>query len=1393
MAKKQSTNKNDPATLAFSAVENALKGSILSADAEHSSASKAPEGNSSKPFSSKTPERNNAASRIARKTGSVANDDNLAPSKLLYGLNAKASSLPIWIASVLSAIWLAVTGLATWSRFDQQLTEGQTLGNLAGTLDFAGIVAVMFLPVLGFFAVAILARRAQDLRIAANSMTRAAISLAEPETTAADKIATVGQAVRREVSTLADGLERALSRAGELEVMIHNEVTVLDKTYSENESRMRGLIQELASQRDSVITNSERVREAISESHSGLVFDLDMIAQRIAGTIEERGGELTRSMNEASENLTKAFGERSDSFISLVDGRTTGLLSALDDSAGKLNLALEDRTSSISSAFEERTHELASVIDMRMNAITEALDTRAVTLNEAIEERTASISSVLRDGGGKILSDLRDRGHEVGGALDAIGLRVANEISGRASEAEATMTQLIDQMDEMVSTQINAMESRMQSAMLEISGSVDETSEQARQSLLGAGAQTLAQFDTRVEEVAVVIDTRLKSFDDVISEKGERLTAALDSYTNSFASRANVLELALDEKTGHFNDQISQRTREMAETITGRANLITDTIESRTKQIADSLESGNSNIAGTLDARRLELEATLDGTAESIAAAMGARTEEVAAAIDAHTGTVSEMISAKVSEVTHNLNTGIESAISRIDDAETGISARVEQAASTVNKSAALTADLIEAGVNSARTAITDMVDERLGTLPEAITARADIAADRLAALNESISTTMGKTMTELETSATNIEETINNRIVTAATNLSADIEQNAGRMDTAVRVAMEKITEVAGRFETLISIDAAQSATALGEQVEHINRTITEKTGEFAALVSEKSNELSSSLHNHGNILNEALQANAHEAQNIMSNTTSRMMTDVTGALEKLNESNALLQQVLEASTNNLATLENSVSSQTATYSATVREALGTTEQAGQLVSDHVGALQITIRSMIEEFGSMVGKLDGETASIDRAAQNLAHASDASMDAVEARREAMDALAAGFTARADDIDNRLRTFAQSIADTVADTEQRLLVARTAMDEALSSTTDMVTEKLQGLAEMAGAEGQRTSAALGQTQEAMLAEMQQALADATRRFNETAQSMQDTARQVGSELESTRSELQRGFLELPEETRASAAAMRSVVAEQIEALSELNAIVHAQPASHDVSQASITPPPRTPRPATPPTPAVAPVAPPTPTQHRQPPPPPPPPAPTPAPALHTPSTRSESVLDTLTRPALAPAPSPAAPAPATPRPAVATPPPKEGSGWLRDVLRNASANQQAGSGAQAPRTTMLSSLTDDIARSIDENALAEAWQRYQAGETGVFSRRIYTLTGQGTYDDVRKKLQRDPDFAQTARDYVAEFEQFMQSARDAGEARQMLVSDRGKVFTMLAHASGRIN
>ena len=63
------------------------------------------------------------------------------------------------------------------------------------------------------------------------------------------------------------------------------------------------------------------------------------------------------------------------------------------------------------------------------------------------------------------------------------------------------------------------------------------------------------------------------------------------------------------------------------------------------------------------------------------------------------------------------------------------------------------------------------------------------------------------------------------------------------------------------------------------------------------------------------------------------------------------------------------------------------------------------------------------------------------------------------------------------------------------------------------------------------------------------------RFTEIMQGMKQMAAEMQQELETTRAELRRGILELPQETAESAAQMRRVIVDQIEALAELNRIV----------------------------------------------------------------------------------------------------------------------------------------------------------------------------------------------------------------------------------------------
>ena len=95
-----------------------------------------------------------------------------------------------------------------------------------------GLACAIILPVIFFFVLAHMFRRSQDMRLVAETMAEVAMRLAQPETAAREQIVTVGQAIRREVAAMGDGVERALARAAELEGLVHNEVSALERAYN---------------------------------------------------------------------------------------------------------------------------------------------------------------------------------------------------------------------------------------------------------------------------------------------------------------------------------------------------------------------------------------------------------------------------------------------------------------------------------------------------------------------------------------------------------------------------------------------------------------------------------------------------------------------------------------------------------------------------------------------------------------------------------------------------------------------------------------------------------------------------------------------------------------------------------------------------------------------------------------------------------------------------------------------------------------------------------------------------------------------------------------------------------------------------------------------------------
>ena len=349
-------------------------------------------------------------------------------------------------------------------------------------------------------------------------------------------------------------------------------------------------------------------------------------------------------------------------------------------------------------------------------------------------------------------------------------------------------------------------------------------------------------------------------------------------------------------------------------------------------------------------------------------------------------------------------------------------------------------------------------------------------------------------------------------------------------------------------------------------------------------------------------------------------------------------------------------------------------------------------------------------------------------------------------------------LEGGLRSAAENAGKLLGDTEDRAQVAAGMMRES-------VREAVEDADKMLRSTESRAQSAAGTMRDSM----REAIEDAISRFSGATDEIRQSASDIKRELEDTRSELKRGAFDLPEETRESAAAMRRAVSDQIKALQELSQLVGETSHRAEVSE------PAAPRQAVraavsqQPAPRREPVA---------------------APAAAAPAPRTE-------------APAQRAPLRGSLEPAGAAPAKSEG--WVSDLLRAASREEAAPARAPAapkapernPRHVVesLNSLSVDIARAIDHDASVDLWRRYQRGERDVFTRRLYTLKGQQTFDEIKNKYGREPEFRAAVDRYITDFEKLLSDVarndRDNMMTQTYLTSDTGKVYTMLAHASGR--
>jgi hypothetical protein len=610
-----------------------------------------------------------------RRPATPANDDVPSIGGLIFALQQRPSKTPFLIAAAASVVWFLIGGLLAFGLISSQVSTAGAAG-LFGSASALSAVAAILLPIIIFWFLALLVWRAQELRLMASAMTEVAVRLAEPDRLAEQSVASVGQTIRRQVAAMNDAISRAIGRASELEAMVHSEVAALERSYGENEIRVRGLISELATEREALANNSSRVSEALKGVGAQVARDIANASSAIDKKLAERGVQLTELLvarsSEAAEQVQKAQARVIEAVPGLLErlGKEQGRLSQVIEGATQNLAALEtviaQRTTALDKTMKERTESLQASLAARIKGLEDTVSQGAILLDNTVKGRTdafavaitqnaASLDKALKDRteafttlvsqGAVLMDNTLKQGTEamavsIGGGAEAVD----KTLKDRTEFLVATVAQGANVLDKTMKDRTDAFTALVSQGATVLDKTMKDRTD-AFTALVSQGAmvldKTLAErtstLATTIGDGAARLDKTLYDrtghFNAMIDQKAALLERALQERTGQFiaaiTSGATVLDKTLIERAENFTASLLQRVQGIEASITQQTASLDKTMMERAQTVIMGLSERLQAIDLTFSGRAAETDKMLGEHARATAEAFGKQTAQL--------------------------------------------------------------------------------------------------------------------------------------------------------------------------------------------------------------------------------------------------------------------------------------------------------------------------------------------------------------------------------------------------------------------------------------------------------------------------------------------------------------------------------------------------------------------------------------------------------------------------------------------------------------------------------------------------------------------------------------------------------------------------------------------
>src|SRR5581483_11005143 len=484
-------------------------------------------------------------------------------------------------------------------------------------------------------------------------------------------------------------------------------------------------------------------------------------------------------------------------------------------------------------------------------------------------------------------------------------------------------------------------------------------------------------------------------------------------------------------------------------------------------------------------------------------------------------------------------------------------------------------------------------------------------------------------------------------------------------------------------------------------------------------------------------------------------------------------------------------AQLNQVLANNSAMMQQTANQVGAQSKEAVGVLTSQTQTLREVSRGLLDQIHGLTQRFESQGQAILTAAKAL-DSSNAKIDSIlEGRHQAIIALLHTVNTKAQDLDSMMRNYAGMMENTLTQAEQRARQVGSALARDTSNQAQTALAQIERLREEAQSHTNRAVADLKNSFEQVITQIGRQLEQMRGQFDSASRGMQEVAQRTASDLDGLRREMQKRMEALPEQTAQTTAAIRKALDQQVK---EIEQIAPVLTRAASVSQTAPVPPM--------PSPPVQAGAGGDPFRRGA----------QPSGGFDLPPAGRAGGLDLPPMPKFDPRGRPlpsgegdmdqAAGSLAQQFGGATYPAQGQARGFGRPEMAEAPFGGAQGFGtrpvqqASSPLGAGNQLRLDELARAINQRTAQEVWYRLRSGDRAALGRHIYSLDGQATFDEIARRYDRDADFRATVDRYIGDFERLLGEAEasdpEGRTVQNYLISETGRVYLLLAHASGRL-